>query len=203
MIDRHIGVNQLLLDVERVLAMPPATVPVEKCLRCAKQLTRREYQILSALKRGLQGEQIALQLNLSPKTVSAHKRKAMSKLGFTRNTELYYWLQNDGLGYGIRELRSRTTSPAKPVTLTDSTTRQAYTAGVVLGRDIVTLLGERTARSTVLTGMIDAFSGQCRLTMDELSTSLAESEAVVNQDREQVSWTVQKKGDSFVTEFKK
>lgn len=103
MIDRHISVNTLLLDVERVLAQPPVTAPVGKCPRCAQVLTPREYQILSALGRGRRGGQIALQMNLSPKTVSAHKRGAMTKLGFLRNTDLYHWLQSGGLDYEIRE----------------------------------------------------------------------------------------------------
>lgn len=104
MIDRHISVNTLLQDVERVLAQPPVTTPVGKCPRCAQVLTPREYQILSALGRGCQGGQIARQMNLSPKTVSAHKRGAMTKLGFIRNTDLYHWLQSGGLDYEIREL---------------------------------------------------------------------------------------------------
>ncbi|OJT44264.1 helix-turn-helix transcriptional regulator [Serratia plymuthica] len=102
-IDRHINVNTLLLEVERVLAQPPITAPVGKCPRCAQVLTLREHQILSALKCGRRGWQIALQLNLSPKTVSTHKRGAMAKLGFTRNTDLYHWLQSGGLDYEIRE----------------------------------------------------------------------------------------------------
>lgn len=97
MIDRHISVNTLLLDVERVLAEPPITAPVGKCPRCVQVLTPREYQILSALGRGWRGGQIALQMNLNPKTVSTHKRSAMTKLGFLRNTDLYHWLLSGGL----------------------------------------------------------------------------------------------------------
>lgn len=103
MIDRHISVNTLLQDVERILAQPPITAPVGKCPRCAQVLTPREYQILSALGSGRRGGQVARQMNLSPKTVSAHKRGAMTKLGFIRNTDLYHWLQSGGLDYEIRE----------------------------------------------------------------------------------------------------
>lgn len=102
-INRSAKVSVFLLEAVLVLAASPITAPTEKCLRCANRLTHREYQILSAIKRGKQCWQIALQLNLSPKTVSTHKRNAMKKLGFNRNTELYYWLQNDVLDYEIRE----------------------------------------------------------------------------------------------------
>ncbi|RTF43128.1 helix-turn-helix transcriptional regulator [Serratia marcescens] len=103
MIDRHISVNTLLQDVERVLAQPPVTAPVGTCPRCAQVLTPREQQILSALGRGRRGWQIALQMHLSPKTVSTHKRVAMTKLGLIRNTDLYHWLQSGGLDDEIRE----------------------------------------------------------------------------------------------------
>lgn len=104
MIDRHISVNTLLLNVERILAQSPITALFEKCPRCAQVLTPREHQILSALGRRRRGGQITLQMNLSPKTVSAHKRGAMTKLGFIRNTDLYHWLQSGGLDDEIREL---------------------------------------------------------------------------------------------------
>ncbi|MBC3252362.1 response regulator transcription factor [Serratia fonticola] len=99
MIDRNISVNALLQNLEQVLATPPCTEPVEKCPRCAQKLTLREYQILSALEQGRQVAQIALQMKLSPKTISGYKRCAMAKLGFNRNADLYYWLQSGELDY--------------------------------------------------------------------------------------------------------
>jgi DNA-binding NarL/FixJ family response regulator len=103
-IDCHTDVKALLLDVERVLAQPLIIAPVGKCPRCAQTLTQREYEILSTLSRMKCASRVARLMCLSPKTVSAHKRSAMRKLGFTRNIDLYYWLQNGGLNYEIREL---------------------------------------------------------------------------------------------------
>ena len=95
MIEHHIGVKALLLDVERVLALPAeprTTVP-----RCARALTRREWQVLTLLRCQQSVGDIARHLGLSPKTVYTYKRCTMHKLGFTRNTELYHWLINGGL----------------------------------------------------------------------------------------------------------
>ncbi|TXE66636.1 FKBP-type peptidyl-prolyl cis-trans isomerase N-terminal domain-containing protein [Serratia nematodiphila] len=108
----------------------------------------------------------------------------------------------------VRRLREHATWLAKPA-LNAPAMRQAYAAGTALGRDIVRLLDERKRwgvvadRPTVLAGVIDAFSGQYQLTTDVLSTSLAESETAVNRARKQASRTQQKKGDSFVADFKK
>ncbi|OJT45417.1 FKBP-type peptidyl-prolyl cis-trans isomerase N-terminal domain-containing protein [Serratia plymuthica] len=109
----------------------------------------------------------------------------------------------------VRGLRERATLLAKPAALNVPEIRQAYAAGTALGRDVVRLLDERKSwgvivdRPTVLAGVIDAFSGQYQLKTDVLSTSLAESEAAVNKLHEQASRTQQKKGDTFVADFKK
>ena len=67
------------------------------CQQCIQTLTIREQQVLSTLKRGMRLSQIATFLRLSPKTVSAHKRNAMLKLGILHNAELYRWLRCGGL----------------------------------------------------------------------------------------------------------
>jgi DNA-binding NarL/FixJ family response regulator len=54
--------------------------------------------------RGNSHRQIAQLLGLDVKTVSAHKRNAMVKLGFSRTSDLYYWMKNGGLAQEIREL---------------------------------------------------------------------------------------------------
>lgn len=102
-IHRHMDVNKLLLDVEVVLAKSPVTATFESCPRCTQVLTPREEQVLSALGYGLRHKQIAWQMGLSVKTISAHKRSAMIKLGFTRSSDLNHWLGRGGLNYEIRE----------------------------------------------------------------------------------------------------
>jgi len=61
------------------------------------KLTARERDILQGISRELTPSQIANKLSLSVKTVSTHKLTAMRKLGFKRNCELYYWLQQGRL----------------------------------------------------------------------------------------------------------
>lgn len=60
-------------------------------------LTPRERDILQGICRELTPCQIANALSLNVKTVSTHKITAMRKLGFKRNSELYYWLRQGGL----------------------------------------------------------------------------------------------------------
>ena len=87
--------------------------------------------------------------------------------------------------------------------------RQSYAAGVALGRDIQTLLGERKSwgidpdRTALLAGVIDTFNGQYQLSEKLLASSLAESEQAVNVARGQVLKDQRAKGESFVAEFKK
>lgn len=64
-------------------------------------------------------------------------------------------------------------------------------------------MGVSADRQTVLAGVIDAFSGQYQLTTDVLTRALAESESVVNKAREKAVAAQQKKGETFVAEFKK
>ncbi|MBH3000353.1 FKBP-type peptidyl-prolyl cis-trans isomerase [Serratia marcescens] len=97
----------------------------------------------------------------------------------------------------------------KPESLTRPETRQAYAAGSALGQDIITLLDERKAwgviadRQTVLSGVIDAFSGQYQLAPDDLRAALTESENAVNKARQHARLTQQKKDEAFVANFKK
>ncbi|ERK12697.1 hypothetical protein BFS14_19775 [Serratia fonticola] len=61
------------------------------------KLTARERDILQGISKELTPSQIANKLSLSVKTVSTYKLTAMRKLGFKRNCELYYWLQQGRL----------------------------------------------------------------------------------------------------------
>lgn len=94
-ISRRIGVEALLAEVDMLLASP--AIPNQHCPRCVSTLSVRELQVLRALKWELTPKQIAKELRVSIKTVSAHKCAAMEKLGFTRNSELYHWLLQGGL----------------------------------------------------------------------------------------------------------
>lgn len=50
----------------------------------ADALTRREYEILCLLARGLSDTEIAARLHLSPRTVRNHNNHLFSKLGATQ-----------------------------------------------------------------------------------------------------------------------
>lgn len=60
-------------------------------------LTQQETRVLRYLSIGFHSVLISRYLNISPKTVSYHKRSAMKKLCFSRNIELYHWLARGGL----------------------------------------------------------------------------------------------------------
>lgn len=51
-------------------------------------LTEREKEIVLRLSRGLNAEQIAKELNLSPHTIKTHRRNVLKKSGCTNTTEL-------------------------------------------------------------------------------------------------------------------
>ncbi|BEM02418.1 hypothetical protein SM14VA2_48300 (plasmid) [Serratia marcescens] len=61
--------------------------------------TDREIKILYYLATGLRACDISRILAISPKTVSAHKRNAMVKLGCSRVSDLNYWLLNGELSW--------------------------------------------------------------------------------------------------------
>lgn len=103
-IDRSISVTALLLIVQHVMERKIVNRSPRNCPRCSRSLTRRELQILSILSRGNSHRQIAQLLGLDSKTVSAHKRNAMVKLGFSRLSDLHYWMKDGGLDQEIREL---------------------------------------------------------------------------------------------------
>lgn len=104
-IARTIKPDELFREVEKNLARADLVKSIEACPRCAQDLSRRERDILLALRFYSRNMQAASLLHLSPKTISGHKRRIMEKLGFERNTELYHWLQHGGLNeeYKIRK----------------------------------------------------------------------------------------------------
>jgi DNA-binding CsgD family transcriptional regulator len=61
------------------------------------RISLREREVLHGISKELTPFQIASRLNISIKTVSAHKRMAMRKLGFKNTNELYKWLLEGGL----------------------------------------------------------------------------------------------------------
>ncbi|MFC0227466.1 response regulator transcription factor [Serratia aquatilis] len=63
-------------------------------------ISSREHDVLRGIAAELTHHQIAKRLQISTKTVSAHKHAAMRKLGFKSTHELYNWLLQDGVTCG-------------------------------------------------------------------------------------------------------
>jgi DNA-binding CsgD family transcriptional regulator len=62
------------------------------CVPDYEKLTRREREVLQAIAAGLSPTQIARKMQISIKTVSAHKQASMRKLGCQNSHDLYHWL---------------------------------------------------------------------------------------------------------------
>lgn len=85
--------EKILQNLSSMAAMPRSAPSV---ISMSHRLTFRETQILRYLARGISHATVARYLQISEKTVSAHKRNIMAKLNFSRTTELNYWLINEG-----------------------------------------------------------------------------------------------------------
>lgn len=91
--------EMLVSLLDRVLSEKPVEGALikERCSYCKPVLTAAERFVMHGLAMGLSATCIAEMLGLSPKTISAHKRNGMRKMGFSRNFELYHWLSCGGL----------------------------------------------------------------------------------------------------------
>ena len=78
--------------IEDYISLPPTlqTSPLDK-------LTDRERQILQLLAEGKSTKQIALRLNISPKTADANRHQIMTKLNFSSIAELTKYAIREGL----------------------------------------------------------------------------------------------------------
>jgi len=95
---RNEPIVNILMRVERALALQAATGVMHRCYWCERQrITRREQDVMRYLAREIPPTAIARYLRLSVKTVSHHKQAVMRKLGFKRNADLYHWLRLGGL----------------------------------------------------------------------------------------------------------
>ena len=63
-------------------------------------LTPREREVLQHIARGYMYKEIALRLEISPKTVEAHVSSVLRKLQLSSRHELTRWAADRGLGYG-------------------------------------------------------------------------------------------------------
>ena len=80
------------LDMPRALA--DATVLIDRVAaaqRTASPLSAREAEVASLVAEALSNKQIATRLVISERTVEAHVRNILAKLGFTRRAEITTW----------------------------------------------------------------------------------------------------------------
>jgi len=107
------GLQGLLLTIEKV-AQGEIVMPAELLVRLLRRLGRerlmferndqllerltpREHEILINLARGKSGDEIAIELNITPLTVRTHIRNMMSKLGVHSRLEAVTFALNQGL----------------------------------------------------------------------------------------------------------
>jgi hypothetical protein len=71
--------------------------PDKELLMIGNEFSRREFDIIKMLEKGLSSEYIAEQLFLSPNTVNTHRRNILRKAQKTKLSELIYDLKERGL----------------------------------------------------------------------------------------------------------
>jgi FKBP-type peptidyl-prolyl cis-trans isomerase len=195
--------NELVNSQSQVQALRVQLADLKKQQQVSGQDISREQQSRKALQQQLVTAQGVL--NEKTKTLTMLQQQASEAEALAAKQAQTLMQQEED----ISQLRERAKWLVKPDNLEQPAGSQAYAAGSALGRDIIEMLDERQAwgvkadRQTVLAGVIDAFSGQYQLTTDVLVKALAESEAVVNTARANTSAAQQKKGESFVADFKK
>lgn len=88
--------EEMLAAVEQAITQPP--LPADWRLN-HNTLSAREYEVMRYMSLGINPGAIGRYLQISEKTVSAHKRTVMRKLNLIKNIELNYWLINGGLNF--------------------------------------------------------------------------------------------------------
>jgi len=83
------------LDLPGPLAAADALIAENAAAREANPLSPRESEIAALISSAMSNRQIAQQLVLSERTVEAHVRSILAKLGFSRRTEIATWSLRD------------------------------------------------------------------------------------------------------------
>lgn len=102
-ISRKLNIGSILSLLEGMLTATPQAVeqaPAPSSWRLNNNtLSAREYEVMRYMSLGINPGAIGRYLQISEKTVSAHKRTVMRKLNLIKNVELNYWLLNGGLNF--------------------------------------------------------------------------------------------------------
>ena len=102
--NRHVEATRLIAEVAdrtRDLASPPIEARIEELQRQSRgrggqeeawyPLTAREFEVARQIAAGMTNAEIATELFVSPKTVSAHVEHILAKLGANRRAEIAAW----------------------------------------------------------------------------------------------------------------
>jgi len=117
--------SRLIADVRATaerLESPPVLARVEELERLNRRhaaeepawhpLTVREYEVARLIAGGLTNGEIAMELSVSPRTVSAHVEHVLAKLGAGRRTEIASWVATTVHPTPIRQDALAVSSPA-------------------------------------------------------------------------------------------
>lgn len=74
-------------------------IPVEPLLKTQLELTKRELEILSLVKKGLLSKEISDRLSISVHTVNTHRQRVLEKLGAGNSMEAVIFASKFGLVY--------------------------------------------------------------------------------------------------------
>ena len=91
------GKHYLSPQITDVLIEDHITFPSAPDIHTKGALTDREHQIIQLLAEGKTTKQVALYLNVSPKTADANRRQIMNKLGISTVAELTKYAIREGI----------------------------------------------------------------------------------------------------------
>jgi pimeloyl-ACP methyl ester carboxylesterase/DNA-binding CsgD family transcriptional regulator len=96
---------QLLGELQRFLAEPPAAIPVGQAELPLEGLTPRERAVLEGIASGFDNTEIATSLRLSEKTVRNHITRIFDKIGVEHRYQAIVRARDAGLGRGTSQQR--------------------------------------------------------------------------------------------------
>lgn len=76
---------------------PPVTAPLQGPCTNQLRLSARELEVLNLIEQGKTVSQIAMQMNISTKTVSTYRQRLMTKLGCESNGQIILYAQRSDL----------------------------------------------------------------------------------------------------------
>lgn len=96
---KEISAEEMLAAVRKVIAGRKAFSPTVQntVLSTGSELTAREFQVMDLVVEGLNSQEIAERLNLSPKTVENHRYSLMKKLELRNTVDLIHYVRKHGL----------------------------------------------------------------------------------------------------------